>query len=241
MRVSRIAVICIYVVLGIECGGANSQSGGVSSPEKSSAPIWHPRVAGDLVGVLASTAETFHVPVVAELAQPYPLSLDLPAGSDTLAAYMDSVVKQTPGYSWQKKNGAVWIYNRKLLMASANFLNRRIEKFMMPRNFAELKKLLPVYISVAEGRGGGVTAGGGTPEEERIILSPGVLRDATVREILFHVAKQTPELFSLVIFPSDNPQPKDEPEAFATWRLVAVSSLALNPLHMKSYPGKKGD
>lgn len=224
---------------GLSVGGANSQSGGVSSPEKSSAPsapIQHARVSGDLVGVLTSTAKTFHVPIVAELAQPYPLSLDVPAGSDTLTAYMDLVVKQSPGYSWQNANGAVWIYNRKLLMARADFLERRIEKFMMPRNFAELKKLLPVYISVAEGRGGGVTAGGGTPEEERISLSPEVIRDATVREILFHVAKQTPELFSLVIFPNDNPQPKDEPEAFATWRLVTVSSLTLNPLHMKSYP-----
>jgi hypothetical protein len=77
--------------------------------------------SGDLVEVLMSIAETFDVSVVAEIAQPYPVHVQISAGTHGAEELLNLVVQQCSGYAWQKKGSVAWEYSEDVIRSPGDF------------------------------------------------------------------------------------------------------------------------
>lgn len=197
----------------------------------------HPAISGDLVFALAHVAQVFDVSLVAETAQPYPANVRLPGGIHTAQELLNLLVQQCPGYRWQEKGSVAWVYNEDVLHSSGDFLNRRIDRIKMPVSLADLHIQLPVEVSVAEGRGRGVTAGVAPREQQEFHLAPETLTGVSIRDVLLRAGTEV-RLFCLVVFPNSNPTESDEDEAFSNWYLVPIKLLDSKPLGVRSAPAK---
>jgi hypothetical protein len=107
----------------------------------------------------------------------------------------------------------------------------------MPDSLANLRLTLPVEVSVAEGRGGGVTAGVVPLKDKDMQLSPEILSNASIRDVLLRAATEV-KLFCLFIFPNSTPTQSDEDEAFINWHLIPNKFLASQPWGIRSLPAK---
>jgi len=196
----------------------------------------HPAISGDLVELLKFVGQTFDTSVLAEISQPFPTGLRIPDGQDTADEVMDLLVQQSAGYAWQRHGNVMWIYNPDVTRSSGDFLNLRRKFARLPDSLARLRLHLPMEVSVAEGKGGGVVTGIASKELEESKLTPMTLNDVSIRDVLFQAADQV-KLLCLFIFPNSNPTPADQDETFSNWYLIPNKSL-MEPLGARSVPAK---
>jgi hypothetical protein len=229
-------ILSAILLVTVAAPFCNSQANIGQQSTFSAKPIQHGEETGDLVRILAFIAGTFKVSVLGELAQPYPNEVRVPAGRHTLEQTMNLVIQQCPEYRWRSEDGTLWVYRKSLLDARANFLNLRLKVFRMPDNLGDLKRFLPMDIQVAEGKGGGVTAGGPTPDQTSAKLSPEVFKNISVRDALIRAATEQ-KVFCLFLFPNGNPTTEAEGnDALGSWFLTTVDSLATTPPYLRSMP-----
>jgi hypothetical protein len=201
----------------------------------------HSAHSGDLASALEFISTTFHVPVIAELTKSYPDHILLSAGRDGVSRLLDAICVQAPGYSWENMDGVVLFFNKRLRTSSGNFFNAKIDSFVMPSNLGDLVLQLNQVMGAGPGTAplmvgvpGGALA--------RVPLHQGeTLTNVTGREVLIDAAKQTMNIFSVILFPTVNPKTQKEfDEARINWFTRTVSELPRNPTHLRSIPSKPG-
>jgi hypothetical protein len=74
------------------------------------------------------------------------------------------------------------------------------------------------------------------PETASLKLSGGKFLDnVTGREVIVEACRENPELFSLIVFPTNEPRSKaDADAAFATWTMRSIATLNENPVQIRS-------
>ena len=235
MRALTHCLTLIALVLFV--GNIDVMQGASATTSFPTDPKEHSSFSGDLVSALTYIGQTFDVSIVAEVAQPYPTQLRLPAGKHTAEELLTLLVQQAAGYAWQKQGSVAWVYNQEVAHSTGDFLNLHRTAVRMPGNLGELRLQLPMEVSVAEGHGGGVGTGVVPREHEEFHLSPETLANPTIRDVLFRAATEV-KLLSVIVFPNSSPTPSDQDEAFSNWYLVPNELLSSQPLHVRSLPAK---
>lgn len=200
----------------------------------------HTQRSGDLIEVLGFIANTFSVPMVIEVAQPYPVDLSIPAGTDSAAQLIEALIAKCRGYDWRDDGGVVVVTKSSLMASPGDFMNRRLPVFVMPADVAYLRLQLAGALAAPPGVAPLIT--GITPPDLTALKLPQgrVLKGFTGREILITAAKENREIFSLIIFPNGNPKTqKDRSEATGSWYIRSISSLSSTPLRVRSMPAKQ--
>jgi len=85
----------------------------LGSTSKLDLPAGHGPQAGNRPQALAFITQTFGVPMVIELAQPYPAQISVRAGDDTARRALNSLAKKCPA-TCGRRNGAVIVLQHKV-------------------------------------------------------------------------------------------------------------------------------
>jgi hypothetical protein len=208
------------------------------SAEAQSTAKTHAAHSGDLVSALEFISTTYHLPVIAELTRSYPAHVSLPEGNDTPEQLLNALAGQSPGHGWAMEGGVALFYDIQLHDAAGNFFNSNIPRFVVPGDLAELL----LELNQAMGASGKARVMAGIPEKAlaTVRLAKGeVFTDITGREVLLQAAKQSKNIFSVVLFPSANPRtPQDLSQARMNWYVRSVDELKQNPTRLRSIPGE---
>ncbi len=198
----------------------------------------HGAHSGDLVSALEFISTTFHLPIIAELTKSYPAHVSLLAGEDTAEHLLSQMSGQSRGYAWVTQDGVVLFYDIRLREAPGNFFNATIPRFVMPPDVAELALQLNQEMGADAGK---ARVMAGVPEKAlaSVKLRNGeVLSNVTGREVLVEAAKQSNNLFSVVLFPTANPRTAEHiSQAHMNWYLRSIDELRQNPTRLRSIPG----
>ena len=209
------------------------------TPQLVPATQHHRRITGDLAEALGAVAVEMQVPIVGELALPLPSGINLPEGSGTAEHLLDSIVATSPGYSWKWEGRVAHVYNRRLLTASANFLNLQLESFVLPQNVAELYVTLHNALwqcgipkRIANDRRCrvplGFVLGGLWPSAlEPLRLTPRNKGVMSARRVMLEAAAENGQFYSIVVFPHATARtPEDAEFAFYHWAWHPLSDAA---------------
>lgn len=194
----------------------------------------------DLVSALESVSIKYHVPVLAELTASYPEHIVAPENARSLKDALEQIARQATGYSWSIKNGIVLFNKSRLFQARGNFFNRSIPYFVIPDNVAELTLELKGAMLAKSGTAPVMS---GAPEQalQSAKLNKGkVLENMTGREILLEAARESNNLFSVILFSTANPKSRQEADtALINWYVRSIDELPTNPTRLRSIPEKK--
>lgn len=198
----------------------------------------HEAHTGDLVSGLELVSTTFHLPIITELTKSYPARVSLPAGEGTAAQLLNELSGQSPYYTWVIREGVVLFYDTRLADAPGNFFNAKLERFVMPPDLAELALELNQAMG-AEPDKPRVMVGVLDKRLQNVKLHGGeVLSNVTGRDVMVEAAKQSNNLFSVVLFPTATPKTKrDEAEGHMNWYIRSIDELPQNPTRLRSIPG----
>lgn len=216
----------LTVFLFISCAVAQEKS------------VIHGEHSGDLVSALEFVSTTFRVPIIAEITSSYPPHVGIPKGDGTYEKVLTRLTTKFPNYGWTDDNGVVFFYDKLLRNAPKNFFNSPIARFVMPSDAAELKLELNQAMGTGTAKEAPVMAGIPNAALETVKLRKGeVLTNTTGREILIGAAKQSRNIFSVVLFPTDTPKTKrDKDQAHMNWFVRSIDELATNPTRLRSIP-----
>jgi hypothetical protein len=194
---------------------------------------------GDLVSALAFISHTFRLPIIAELTKSYPPHVSILPGEHSAAELLNEITSQSPGYTWITQDGVVVFYRGELHEASGNFFNRHIARFVMPADLAQLKLELNQVMASAPGTAP-VLVGVVERPLQSVKLSRGeVFHNLTGRQILIEAAKESRNLFSVVLFPTEHPTAQHEmAEAHTNWYIRSIDELRDNPIRLRSIPAQ---
>jgi hypothetical protein len=174
------------------------------------------------------------VPLIAELSQPLP-KIPTAEGVQLNSNTLDQLVKQAPGYQWKMEGKVVHFYNKKLSKAEFNFLNLKFPRFTIPPNLSDFKLWFPGRATgLLEGYTGegGATTGFGDTQLEKEKLQRTTLENVTPREVLIHVANESPTFYAVLVFPSATPT-KVGAEKHVSWNWGSLNEK-LKPLYTQS-------
>ncbi len=179
---------------------------------------------------LLTVARTYHVSVLAEVAEPMPtgIVLDGRAGA-TLRQVLEGVRRQCPGYRFEITHGTVIFGNVNLLKDPNNPMNQTLAQYTIPEDLSEFKLTFPGAVRSAQEHQqsvGGLVVGMGLPRELNPSLSKEVVQEVTARAILLKVAGEVGNLYSLLIFPSEHPTRKEMTDGgFFGWEIAGGPGL----------------
>lgn len=237
MRRYLLGIVLVACVGGICCSGQQKQQKPISPLDSF---VHHSAQKGDLVQLLEFTATTFALPMTIEIAQPYPAEIALPARVSSARQVLDLIVKASPEYGWEDRDGVVVVYNIHLKQSMGNVLNTRLQSFRMPENVGEFRLVLINSLAHPRNGVGGVIAGVEAPEVTALKLSSGkILENVTGREILIEACRENRKSFSVIVFPNDNPQTSTDREAaMSEWTMRSSSTLVGNPITLRTISPK---
>ncbi len=197
----------------------------------------HAAYSGDLVSALEFISTTFHLPIIAELPKSYPAHVLLPGGEDTAEQLLNALTGQAPGYTWVSQDSVVLFYNSQLHYSAGNFFNAKIATFVMPADVAELKLELNGLMGSAPGTAP-VMAGAPEKQLQKTKLHQGeVLNNITGRDVLVEAARQSNNLFSVILFPTADPKTEEDAnQAHMNWYVRSIDELPHNPTRLRSIP-----
>lgn len=201
----------------------------------------HGAHSGDLVSALEFTSKTFHLPIIAELTKSYPTQLSISAGEHSAEQLLSELTGQSSGYGWVNEGGVVLFYDKHLRDAPGNFFNAKIKRFVMPADLAVLKLELNQAMANPEQTAAPVMTGVLEPDLQTVKLRQGeVLTNVTGREVLVEAARQSRDVFSVVLFPTSGPMTtNDVSEAHMNWYVRSIDELPRNPMRLRSIPQPK--
>jgi hypothetical protein len=132
----------------------------------------------------------------------------------------------------------VLFYDIRLRYAPGNFFNANIPWFVMPGDLAELVLELNQAMGTEPGT---ARVMAGVPQKSLRIVKlrkGGVLTNVTGREVLVRAAKESNNLFSVVLFPTANPTTqKHIDQAHNNWFIRTIDELPQHPTRLRGVPG----
>lgn len=174
---------------------------------------------------LEQIAQTYGVPIFAELANPEP-EIDIPKETTTPRRLLDGLALLYPQYKWTIHGSIIHFYDETVRDEPGNFLNVKLKSFTISGTVADVDLRLKSEVNK-------VRLGINAPGELIVGLSPTALRkdrlpklsleDVTGREVLFRLAEMAPEFYTAISFPRQKALTEaDIQEAFAGWVWASI-------------------
>src|SRR5437764_8419278 len=104
MRVKSLCISILVLSLNVQGQTSSKQPRNITGAKAETA-VEHPAFSGDLVKALIFAGQTFNVSIVAELAQPYPTKISVPAGNHDAFSYLLIVTRTLRNYRTEKRDG----------------------------------------------------------------------------------------------------------------------------------------